>query len=67
MSRFDNRGYLVRVIFGCRPQVYEIPGRVIPRIWRFNRGAAIRDPSLTYALELAEEISRKKKEGKDHG
>lgn len=55
--RFDTRGYLVRLIFGHRPQVFELPGRVERKIWRFTNGIAVRDPSLSVALDLVNEIS----------
>lgn len=55
--RFDTRGYLVRLIFGRRPQVFQIPGIVQPKIWRFTNGIAIRDQSLTVALDQIEELA----------
>lgn len=35
-DRFDSRGYLVRLIFGEKPQVFPIPGVVDSRIWRIE-------------------------------
>lgn len=67
MCRFDARGYLVRLVFGCEPRVFEIPGKVQPRVWRFANGVSIRDPSMTYALELAGQISRQKQKGYPDG
>lgn len=59
-DRFAHRGYLVRLIFGKRPQVFELPGRVDQRVWRISNGVAIKHPSMTDALTLAHRISHRK-------
>lgn len=56
-DRFDSRGYLVRLIFGHKPQVFPIPGVVDSRIWRIEHGVAVKDQSMVDALEIANRIS----------
>lgn len=56
-DRFDSRGYLVRLIFGRKPQVFPIPGVVDARIWRFEYGGAVKDQSMVDALAMANKIS----------
>lgn len=56
-DRFDHRGYLVRLIFGCRPQVFVLPGRIDSRVWRIENGVAVKNQSMTDALALANKIS----------
>lgn len=57
MNRFDQRGYLVRLIFGQRPRVFELPGRVDSRVWMIEHGVAVKNQSMTQALKLANRIS----------
>jgi hypothetical protein len=51
---FDQRGFMVRQIYGMRPQVYQIPGTVEPRHWFFPTGFCVRRQSLTEALKHLE-------------
>lgn len=60
-SRFDTRGYLVRVIFGCGYRVFEVPGLVTPRVWSFPHGLVVQDPSLSDALDKIEELCNLRK------
>jgi hypothetical protein len=60
-GRFDTRGFLVRLVFGRRPQVFQLPGIVQPKIWRFANGIAVRGPSLSEALHQANELANLKK------
>ncbi len=56
-DRFDNRGYLVRVVFGRRRrQVYSIPGPVTTRTFRFGYGVSVQAQSLSDAHELLDSI-----------
>lgn len=51
-DRFDQRGYLVRHIFGQeKRRVFILPGKVSTRTWRFRNGAAIQAQSLADAHE----------------
>lgn len=56
-DRFDNRGYLVRLIFGRKPQVFLIPGVVDSRIWDIEHGVAVKNQSMVDALAIANKIS----------
>ena len=60
-GRFDTRGFLVRLVFGRRPQVFQLPGIVHPKVWRFATGIAVRGPSLSEALDQANELANLKK------
>lgn len=55
-DRFASRGYLVRLIFGRKPQVFCIPGPVSARVWRIERGVAVKGMSMSEALFLANKI-----------
>ena len=57
MCRFDQRGYLVRQIFGRKPEVFALPGRVDSRVWRIEHGVAVKDQSMVDALAIADKIS----------
>jgi hypothetical protein len=60
-GRFDTRGFLVRLVFGRRPQVFQLPGIVVPKVWRFANGIAVRGQSLSEALGQANELANLKK------
>jgi hypothetical protein len=64
-DRFDARGFLVRLVFGRRPQVFQLPGIVKPKVWRFATGIAVRGPSLSEALDQANELANLKKNAGD--
>lgn len=68
-GRFDTRGYLVRLIFGRRPQVFEIPGVVEPKVWKFTNGVSVRDQSLSEALDQVDRLAviRENLKGDDGG
>ena len=67
-GRFDTRGFLVRLIFGRRPQVFPVPGVVELKVWRFANGISVRGPSLSEALDRANELANLKKSiGDDDG
>jgi hypothetical protein len=60
-AHFDTHGVLVRLIFGRpRPVVVFIRGAVEPKVWRFKNGIAVRDHSLTDALERVNQLANLK-------
>ena len=71
--RFDQRGYLVRHVFGqAKRQVFILPGIVSTRTWRFKNGAAVRAQSLADAHEWLDQYVEKLRpkltaEGHFHG
>jgi hypothetical protein len=46
--------YLVRVIFGAKPEVFPLRMRVSHQEWNFENGIAVVDQSLKYALYRAQ-------------
>jgi hypothetical protein len=61
-DRFDQRGYLVRYVFGRdKRQVFMIPGKVSTRTWRFKTGVAIRAQSLADAQEWLDQYLEKRR------
>jgi hypothetical protein len=67
-QRFDQRGYLVRHLFGReKRQVFIIPGTVKTRTWRFADGAAIQTQSLTDAHEWLDQYLEKYKSRLEKG
>lgn len=62
MCRFDQRGFLVRHLFGrVKRQVFVIPGEVKTRTWRFKNGAAIQAQSLADAHEWLDKYLEKRR------
>jgi len=55
---FDQRGYLVRQIYGRQPQVFAMPGEIERRYWLFDSGLSVTGPSLTDALQTVEWLLR---------
>ena len=49
-SRFDARGFLVRLIYGMKPKVFAVPGIVDAKIWAFPHGMAVANQSLSAAM-----------------
>jgi hypothetical protein len=72
VGRFDQRGYLVRQLFGCgKRQVFVIPGAVKTRTWRFKTGVSAQAQSLADAHEwldqYLEKIRNRLNQGVSHG
>jgi hypothetical protein len=59
MTSFDHRGYLVRLIYGAKPQVFEVPGKVVSRYWLFSYGFSVTAPSMTEALLTTERLLKR--------
>lgn len=67
-NRFDQRGYLVRQIFGVtKRQVFVIPGEVKTKTWTFGKGAAIQAQSLADAHEWLDDYLEKRRKRLTHG
>lgn len=67
-NRFDQRGYLVRHLFGAtKRQVFVIPGEVKTRTWRFRTGAAAQAQSLADAHEWLDAYLEKRRLGSTQG
>jgi hypothetical protein len=61
-NRFDQRGYLVRHLFGvAKRQVFLVPGEVKTRTWTFPKGAAIQAQSLADAHEWLDDYLEKRR------
>lgn len=54
--------YLVRLIHGCKPQIYSMRFTVTKtRAWRFANGVAVISNSRSDALALAERMSKRRR------
>lgn len=61
MTCFDQRGYLIRMIYGRKPQVFEVPGKVDSRYWLFDYGFSVTSQSMTEGLLTAESLMKAKR------
>lgn len=60
--RFDQRGYLVRHVFGREKRdVYILPGAVSTRTWQFKTGVAVRAQSLADAHEWLDQYLERRR------